>query len=178
MFQLLQQTLTLDQHVAIRELSDKDLGAYLTQMTGQDLTQLQLQPRVRELLIKKVSHIKTFPVSRQQLEFEAEVEIVPGSTKPRNTEDEFNQLVQGGQLLGPIVFTVEEYNEALLARFEQLSPEVAKQLAAVALRKVELDAVQAGRFQGGSPQPAAGQNGGGSVQSQVQQQAPQPAAAV
>ena len=173
MFQLMQQTMTLERQVAIRELQDGDLTAYLTQVSGQDFSQVDLGPAIREMFIQRLGHLKTMPVTREQLEFDAEIEIIPGSTKPRNLDTEHAQLVAVANLIGPLVFTIPEFNEALLAKFEQLPAEVSAKVAAVALQKVQVDAMQAGRLQGGgSPDP---QGGGGSVQSNIQRQAPQPA---
>jgi hypothetical protein len=102
MLQLVRQTITLDLYVKVRGYSDKDFqdllqspgfGQYLAAHYGPQLAQqlpqiLELMPGLQRQLRERLGQEQVLRVSRDALQFEADVTVIPASLRLRNLESE------------------------------------------------------------------------------------------
>lgn len=93
MHQLLKATLTLERWVQIRDFTDADLQQWLMQRFGRDGAMLMQQPGVKQALIARYGQEKWQHVTREALQFEADVGVVPGSARARTMEQDRQQAL-------------------------------------------------------------------------------------
>ena len=163
MFQLVKATLQLDVWVQLRSLSDTEMTKYLERRLGMQpgmLKQMaQAFPGFKEVMQERVGGDQWRRVTREQLTFEADVTVVPGSARPRNLDLERRVWLEFLQLLGQ--FPHLALSPALLKitaqKFDGLIDDRAlDEIAALAEKMVNINANQAGRTQGGTPNTGAG----------------------
>lgn len=173
MSQRLKATLTLDKLVKIRQLTEQETQGLLVQVYGEQISQfLQAVPNLKQLLTERFGKEQWMRVTRENLTFNSRVSIVPGSMRARTTEVERQQLLSFLSTLGqaPQIALSRELLRVVARAFEIESEPLLDELNALANRMVEVNARQAGRFQGGSnaqstsPQNTPALNGGGSPQ--------------
>jgi hypothetical protein len=128
MLQLIRQTLTLDIWVQMREwnnaqiqqfLASPGFEAYLATRVGpgqvsQWIQMIQTMPGMQEMLRQKFAQLKPMRVTRSQLQFEADVQVLPSTVRPLHRA----QLLQLVSLLGPMAMMSPTLLEELLASFE------------------------------------------------------------
>ena len=97
-------------------------------------------------------------VSQEMMDFEADVSVVPGSSRPRTLETERMQWMEFLKIIG--AFPQLAMSPLLLKetanKFEYISQPMIDELAALAEKMMQVNANQAGRNQGGQA-PGAGQ---------------------
>lgn len=175
MSQRIKATMTLDKLVRIRQLTDQELQGLLVQQYGPQISQfLQTVPNLKQLLTERFGQEKWLRVTRENLTFASQVSIVPGSMRARTTEVERQQLLSFLSTLGaaPQLALSRELLRVVARAFEIESEPLLDELNALAHQMVEINARQAGRYQGaggdnaqsGSPQNTPAMNGGGSPQ--------------
>ena len=153
MSQRLKATMTLDKLVKIRQLTDQELQGLVMQHYGPQLgQQLQNIPNLKQLLVQRFGQEKWMKVTREALNFESLVSIVPGSMRARTTEVERQQLLAFLGVLGqsPQIALSRELLRVVARAFEMESEPLLDELNALANKMVEINANQAGRNQGGA----------------------------
>jgi len=169
MHQLLQATMTLDKLVKIRQLSDAELQNVLVKLYGQQITPiLQMMPNLKQQLSERFGTERWARVTRESINFESQVSIVPGSMRARTSEVERQQLLAFLSTLGqaPQLALSRELLRIVAQAFEIESESLLDELNALAHQMVEVNARQAGRYQGGDnaqsqgPTNTPAQNGG------------------
>lgn len=172
MLQCLKRTLTLGVWVKLRSANDTEWQDYVQRVYGIPSQAMQQFPALLHAIREQLGAERWQRITREDLEFEADVEIAPGSAKPRSLDWERRQWLQFLQLIGQ--FPQLALSRALLQetadKFEGISERMLDELTLLARQMVEMSARQAGRTQGGSPNGAPGAPGatpGGSLQSML-----------
>ena len=158
MYQLVKQTLTLNLYVQLRTLSDTDFQRYVEQVLHVPAVYLQLLPALKEALKDRLGDLKWMSVTREDLIFEADVTVVPGSARPRNLDVERRQFIAFLQLLGqfPQLALSPQLMNRVLEMFDIRDEALSEELMALAQQMVQINANQAGRSQGaGEPSNGA-----------------------
>jgi len=157
MYQLVRATLTLKLWVKLRGFSDEEFDKYVQEEHGVDPLVLQQIPGAKELLMAHFGQEAWKPVTREQLDFEAEVTVVPGSSRPKNLDVERRAFMSFLQLLGqaPQLAMSKQLMTQIAEMFEISNTRLVDELVALSQKMVQVNANQAGRNQGGSA------NGGG-----------------
>ena len=158
MLQLVTATLTLKLWVKLRGFNDKEFQSYAQQVYGLPPEALHFLPGLKESFMAQFGEQEWRPITREALAFESEVEVVPGSAKPRNLEVEREQWMKFLQMIGqyPQLALSRELLRETAAKFEHIPERMLDELTALAQQMVQINANQAGRTQGGQS-PGAGQ---------------------
>lgn len=173
MSQRLKATLTLDKLVKIRQLNEDELQGVIVKMYGEQIAPLlQAMPRLKQALTDRFGRESWQRATRENIIFQSRVNIVPGSMRARTTEVERQQLLSFLGVLGqaPQLALSRELLGVVARAFEIESEPLLAELNALAHQMVEVNARQAGRYQGGDnpqsqgPQNTPAQNGGAAPQ--------------
>ena len=163
MFQLVKKTLTLDLWIKLRSMADEEFVRYLEQrfqIPAPMLLQLdQAIPGFRDMLKERIGPEQWRTVTREELLFEADVEVVPGSAKPRTLEAEKRAFIEFWTLVSSspqLAMSKAWLTEASRMYDGLLTKQVIDEVHAMAMQMVLLNANQAGR----TPQQAGTQEGG------------------
>lgn len=161
MFQLVKATLTLENWIKMRGFSDKEFQQFIEAEYGLTGAAMMFHPGLREIFRERFGRQTWLKVTREDLQFEADVGIEPGSARPRNTVGEQKALNQLAQTFGqwPQMLTVRKFVERVLKAFDIEDDGLVEELMLAAKNMIEINANQAGRSQGGSS--ASGGNGAG-----------------
>jgi len=128
MLQLVKQTLTLEIYVQLRGFSDKEFKEFLQlpgiqnllalqlgqQNVAPFLTALEANPLLQQRFRERYGTLKPLAVSRSQLQFEADVEVLPSAARPLQQ----TQLLRLASVLGPLAFGSPTFVEELLSSFD------------------------------------------------------------
>lgn len=128
MLQLVKQTLTLDVWVELRGFSDEEFQQWLQRpavqtmlalQVGQEnvpafLAALEINPRLQQRFRQRFGDMKPLRVTRSQLQFEADVDVMPNAARPLQQA----QLLRLASVMGPLTFTSPTFLEELLASFD------------------------------------------------------------
>lgn len=159
MLQRVRATLTLDLWIKLRGFSDDEFKKYVERVYGTAvLMSIDFLPGLKEIFRDRFGQQKWQRVTRELLQFEADVSVVPGSSRPRNLEVERSQWIQFLQIIGqfPQLALSRELLRETAAKFEYISERMLDELTALAQQMVQINATQAGRTQGGAAQPGGG----------------------
>lgn len=160
MFQAVQATLTLSLWVQLREMSDAEFTQYAQRVYGLDPMMLKTLPGLKEAFKERFGTQKWQQVTRDQLQFEAAVTVVPGSTRPRNLDTERMAWMEFLKVLGaaPQLALSRELLRYTAEKFEVVDERLLDELNALALKMIQVNSNQAGRS-GGGANSAPGNNG-------------------
>jgi hypothetical protein len=157
MLQCVTETLTLELWVELREMDDKEFKQYLERHYGIPLEEQEMAaralPGLREAFRERFGQQRWLSVTREQLIFEADVSVVPGSTRPRNLETERADWFRFLEILGraPQLALSRLLLQETAAKFgDTIDERLLDELTALAQKMVEVNARQAGREQGGA----------------------------
>lgn len=158
MFQCIKETLTLEVWTELRELNDQEFVDYAQRVLGLDPAMLTYLPGLKDLYKDQYGARKWMPVTRTQLTFEADVTVVPGSTRPRNLEGERRAWLEFLKVLGaaPQLALSRELLRYTARMFEVEDARMLDELTALAEKMVAINANQAGRTQGSTNGASAG----------------------
>lgn len=161
MLQAVKETLTLGLWIRLRAFDDKEFMAYMERVYRIPKEALAGFPALKQAFRERFGAEKWLRVQREALQFEADVRVFPGSTRPRNLDWERRQWLEFLQILGqyPQLALNRELLRETAAKFEGISERIIDELTATAERMVEIQARQAGRTQGGAPGDGAGAGG-------------------
>jgi hypothetical protein len=151
MLQLVKQTLTLRLWVNIRGMDDGAINLYMQSEYGVDPQQVQSYPALKNAIVQKFGENRIIGVTREDLQGEYNVEVVPGSTRPRNLSTERSQLLEFAALIAqnPSLALVRPLLEAISKTFEQVDDTVVEALHAGAAMMIQAQQTNSGRNQGG-----------------------------
>jgi len=154
MFQCIQMTLTVGLWIKLRSAADQELTEYLTRVYRLPKATLEATPGLRELLRHRLGDEQWVHVTREQLAFEADVTVAPGSTRPKNLAEERANFLKFLGVLGqaPQLALSRELLRRVMKMFDMDDPRLVDELMALAERMVQVNATQAGREQGGASQ--------------------------
>jgi hypothetical protein len=161
MLQLVQGTLTLGLWVKMRGFSDKEFLKFAERywQVPQErlLVLLQTMPQLKGILMARFGEEKWQSVTREDLTFEAEVTVAPGSMRPRNLDLERRNWLEFLKILGqfPQLALSRELLRETASKFEGINDRMLDELQALAEKMVNIESNVAGRNQGGAV------NGGG-----------------
>lgn len=163
MFQLVKSTLTLENWIKMRGFSDKEFQQFVEAEYGLTGAAIMFYPGLRQIFRDRFGQETWLKMSREDLQFEADVGIEPGSARPRNTIGEQRALNQLAQTFGrwPQMLTVRKFVERVLKAFDIEDDGLVEELMLAAKHMIEINANQAGRSQGGESLP--GGNGAGMI---------------
>lgn len=190
MLQLVRQTLTLDVFVKLRTMADADFQEFIgspgfrgylatrlgPQAVPQFLQMLAISPALQEQLKTRFGDLRPLRVTRSELQFEADVSVLPSTIKPLYQA----RLLQLAKLLGPAALLSPTLVEELLESFDlPFGEQIAEELLANLQRQNALSALQGSRAapREGLPQPGQG-NGATGVASPLGPSGGNPLAAV
>lgn len=165
MLQLVKQTLTLGVWVKMRGFSDREFvkyaERYLQIPQEQLLVLFETIPSIKSVLMARFSEERWQQVTREDLTFEADVSIAPGSMRPRNLDLERRNWLEFLKILGaaPQLALSRELLRETASKFEGINERMLDELHELAKQMVQINANQAGRTQGGTA------NGGGASSS-------------
>jgi len=152
MLQLVRKTLTLQLYVNIRGMDDKMVDAYLMSTYGIQPQALQLFPALKLSIVQSHGQNRIEAVTREDLQGEYNIDITPGSTRPRTLSTERSQLLEFASLFAqnPSLALVRPLVEALAKTYEQIDDSVVEALTAMATQLIQAQQTNAGRQQGGN----------------------------
>ena len=156
MFQLLQGTLTLGMYAKMRGTSDSLYLNWVARVYGGEFAQQISQfPNVRRSFNEQFGDDRWQFVTREEIDFEAEVSIAPGSARPRNMQNEKNDFFELMALLGgnPLLTQSRALLNQVAQMFEFFDISMIDEILAASQRAQQIEAVQAGRFQGQQSAP-------------------------
>lgn len=161
MLQLLQGTLTLGLWIKMRGFSDKEFLKFAERywQVPQErlLVLLQTLPQLKPILMHRFGDERWQRITREELTFEADVSVAPGSMRPRNLDLERRNWLEFLKILGqfPQLALSRELLRETASKFEGINERMLDELMSLAEKMVQIQSKVAGRDQGGS------MNGGG-----------------
>ncbi len=152
MFQAIKATLTIDMWIALREVNDEELMQYAQRVYGVDPMMMKFLPGLKDGLKAQLSTEKWTRVTREELQFEADVSVLPGSTRPKNLENERRAWLEflGVIAQAPQLALSRELLRYTAEKFEIDDPRLLDEMTALAEKMMQANANQAGRNQGSS----------------------------
>jgi len=157
MFRLVKATMTLDMWIHIRGFSDTEFKSYVQRVYQLPSEMIEYLPGLKEIFRERYGKEKWHRATRQDLEFEADVSVVPGSYRPRNLDIERKQWMEFLSIIGqfPQLALSRELLRETAAKFEYISERMLDELTALAQKMIQVNANQAGRGQGGNGEGGA-----------------------
>ena len=173
MLQLVKATLTNGMFVKLRGMNEQEMAQFLMSVYGIMPEMAVAFPGLQEYLIQTFGNEKMEHVSREDLTFEADVDIQPGSTRPRSLPLEKSQFLEFLQIIAqaPQLLMSRALLEELAKKYEFLNPQIVNELQMLAQMMMQVNATQAGRGQGGqntAKENTEGQGNSESSQNQAQ----------
>ena len=151
MLQLVQGTLTLGLWIKMRGFSDKEFLRYAERYWGvpaeQLLVLLKQMPMLKDVLMARFGEERWQQVTREQLTFEAEVTVAPGSSRPRNLDVERRNWLEFLRIIGqfPQLALSRELLRETASKFEHINDRMLDELTALAEKMVNIQSNVAGR---------------------------------
>jgi hypothetical protein len=117
-------------------------------------------PQLAQGLIQRYGTETLEPVTREDLDFEADIDVIPSSTKPRNLTVERQQWLEFLGLIAnaPQLALSRTLLEETAAKFDWISPQMVDEIHALAITMIQSRANQAGRGGGGEQNQVPGQS--------------------
>jgi hypothetical protein len=166
MFQLVKDTLTLDMWIKLRDFKAPEIIPAVAQVLGMDPAQLgvmlELMPEVKKQLEEQYGKERWDRVTREDLTFEADVTVVPGSSRPVNLDAEKSSAMEFMTTIGtaPQLLLSPELLTWIGEKFDPAIPKnVLMSLNQLAMAMMGATQAQAGHAPGsdkGGPNPGAG----------------------
>jgi len=164
MLQLVKGTMTLDKWILLRGFNDKEVAKYAEQVYGLNPMMMKMFSGIKDILIERLGEKKWVQTTREDLTFEADVEIVAGSSRPRTLDVERQQFKDILMVIGQFPQLLMSYQllKKLQASYEFIDDETVDELHALAQKMMAASANVAGRSgdnaQGGGDGPSAAAN--------------------
>lgn len=146
MWQLVRSTLTLQLFVKLRGMDDNAVKLYLSSTFGIPPELSEMFPEIKQGLINRFGQETIEPVTREDLQFEADIDIIPSSTKPRNLTVERQQWLEFLGLLAqaPQLALSRALLEETAAKFDFISPQMVEEIHALAITMMQQQMATAG----------------------------------
>jgi len=151
MFQLVQQTMTNRIWISVKGLGDVEIRDFFQQVYGMDPQLLSALPNLKESLNQQLGEDKPFQVSREDLEFSADIQVLAGSSRPRSLEVEKQEWLEFLTIFGqfPQLGLSRELLKETASKYEFVSDRMVDELFVLAQKMLEAQQKTAGREQGG-----------------------------
>jgi len=165
MLKLLRKNMNFRMWVKMRGLTNKDVDQWLIAHGFQPAV-VQQTPQLHELIVKLLGNEKWDQVSQEELDFDAEVLVVPGSARARNLEVERKQWVDFLGVLGaaPQLMMSPALVRATMEKFETVDETLIDEVVALSKQMLQAKMGVAGHAgpggNGGTP-PGAQPGGAG-----------------
>jgi hypothetical protein len=169
MWQCVKETLTTGLWVRLRGLTDTEFLEYMQRVYGVPPDQVaafdRLLPGLKEGAKERIGAQKWYEATREDLTFEADVSIAPGSARPANLDVERRDWLDFLGILAkaPQLAMSRELLEETAKRLGgTITPRMLDEVVALSQKMVDVAANQAGRNQGGDgggARPASTRNG-------------------
>jgi len=159
MLQLVQGTMTLDMYVMIRGLNNMEVEDYAMQVYGLNPLMLRMLSGIKDILIERLGKQDWVKTTRSELIFEADVEVVPGSVRPRTLDVERQEWFEFLKVIGafPQLLLSRELLMETARKYETITQAMVDELNALAQKMMMAQQTTAGRQgdnqQGGGPGP-------------------------
>ena len=159
MFQLVKKTLTVGMFVKIRGMEDKEIQNFLMSKYGIPPEAIQMFPDLVNYVAQMYGQERVESISRETLVFEADIEVLPGSTKPRSLTSERAQFLEVLQILAasPQIMMSRLLMEELFKKYEFVNPALIDELQVLSQTLMMANQAQAGHA-GTGDQNKGGQN--------------------
>ena len=147
MLQLLSATLTLQMFVNIRGLDDNAVIAYMTAVYGIPPEAMMMFPELKQEMIRRFGQNKIEGVTRDDLQGDFQVDVQPGSTKPRSLAVERQQWLEFLNILAvnPQIALSKILLEETAAKYDFINPTMVEEVHALAMTMMQMAAQRAGR---------------------------------
>jgi hypothetical protein len=176
MLRLLKSTLTLGMYIRLRGTNETSFLSYVALAYGEEIARnIGQYPGIRASFDQRFGDDKWLRLSPEDLDFESDLMVAPGSARPRNQESEKQDFFQIIQLLSSPAGSVLTRSRALLTRvadmFEFFDASMIDEILAAAEQSMQLEQMKAGRMQGNDngagpgSQPQAAYGNGANVSS-------------
>jgi len=154
---LIEKTLTLGLWVNIRGFNDDEFKQYAQRTYGLQPEVIEFLPGLKELFKERYGKDQWKQIRREDLQFQADITVVPGSFRPHNLDVERSQWMQFLEIIGrmPQLAMSRELLKETASKFEYISDKMVDELFALSKQMMAANNAQAGRNGGGSA------NGGG-----------------
>lgn len=162
MWQKVQQTLTLEFLLKLKDLDDEQLLKVIGQTYGPQIAQvLAVFPAYRQEIVDRYGADRFLRVSREDLQFEAQITVTPGSARARSLDLERQQMLAFIRIIAqfPHILLSRELLRLIGDLFEMVDSALIAELHAVG--KMMMQAQQQKGGAGGGNGSAPG--GGGAV---------------
>jgi hypothetical protein len=159
MLQLLRANLTLEVYAKIRSFDDSEFKKYLAYaFDPQASEQLAMSPSLRQTFLDRFGQSEWMAVTRDEINFEADVTVAPGSVRSRTIEAERQQILEFMQIIGayPTLMQSRELMLLISELFEFVPAQLVDEVVALGEKMNQIEQMKAGRYQG-QDQGAAGQ---------------------
>ena len=165
MSRLIRGTLTLEKYVKIRSWSDTEVEEFVKNVFGPAIAQqAQYLPGLKEMAIRRFGREQWSPVTREDLNFDADVDIVPGSARARTIEQDRQQALLFLETVAkaPMLLRSSELVSKLADLFELGDQPLVDELVALGQQIAQEQAQQqAGAEGAGGEAPSSAQIQGG-----------------
>lgn len=179
LFNLVRATMTIGMSVKMASMTDTDLAAAFDARFGPGSSQLMsTSNQLKQAFIERFGDERWQEVNREDITFDADVTVTPGSMKSRTIEAERQQFLEfiSTVLSSPIGMQSRELLMTFSRMYEFVDERVVDELVALGEKAAALEAQKAGRFQGddggaaGQQAVAVAGRGGQSAQNGVRLQ--------
>lgn len=147
MFQLVRKTMTVSMFVKIRGMEDKEVQQFIQSRFGIAPEMLVYVPELKNYVIQTFGQERVEPITRETLEFEADIEVLPGSTRPRSLTSERAQFLEVLKIIAqfPQILLSRLLIEELFRKYEFVNPALIDELQVVAQQMMMATQTTAGR---------------------------------
>jgi hypothetical protein len=162
MWQLIKNTITVDMWVSLRGMNDNELGAYFERTYGLPADMMQMVPNLKQMMMNQHGQDRPFKVDRKTLNFEVDIDVIPGSTRPRTLQAEKAEFLEFLQVIAgaPQLLMSRALLEEMAKKYEFINASTIEELQMLAQQMMMVNMQQAGRSQGGegtAPENTEGQ---------------------
>lgn len=176
MLRLLKSTMTIGMFIRLRGTNESSFMSYVALAYGDKIANnIKQYPGIRASFDQRFGDDRWLMLSPEDLDFESDLMVAPGSARPRNQESEKQDFFQILQLLSSPVGSVLTQSRALLNRvadmFEFFDASMIDEILAASQQAIALEQMKAGRMQGNEnesgmgTQPAAATGNGANTSS-------------
>jgi len=147
MFQRVRATLTLEMWVNLRGMDDRQITNFMVSSYKIPPDMVELFPSLKEGIVHRFGQERPFRVDRNKLQFEADIDIIPGSTRPRSLAVERSQWLEFLQIIAqaPHIALSFELLKETAKKFEFISDRTVEEIHMLAMQMMQMQANQAGR---------------------------------
>ena len=151
LFNLVRATMTVGMSVKMISMTDGDMAKAFDARFGPGSSQMMsVSPELKQSFIERFGDEHWQEVNREDITFDADVTVTPGSMKSRTIEAERQQFLEfiSTVLSSPIGLQSRELLLTFARMYEFIDERVVDELVALGEKAAALEAQKAGRFQG------------------------------